>query len=228
VFDGALAELDCTVQLEREGALHRLGDRLPSAGAARASGFERGRLKVATRIDREGRPVYIDRGEIEAGGRLMHSPAGLGGTQACFGIMIATAESSIRIAELAVTHLPGLVIARYLGDSSEAALQAFTALWKATPPIGLRPRRDRAEDLEYLRWNSRRARRTSSSSSPPGCSPSGEKARGPEAELSRGRGRISAPHCWKPARGRPQRAGADELGYHAPQARGRDRRRGPR
>ncbi len=132
VFDGALAELDCTVQLER--AARFIGWEIVCLGRRGAGErFERGRLKVATRIDREGRPVYIDRGEIEAGGRLMHSPAGLGG-RSVFGMMIATAESSIRIAELAVTHLPGLVIARYLGDSSEAALQAFTALWKALRP----------------------------------------------------------------------------------------------
>jgi urease accessory protein len=132
VFDGALAELDCTVQLEREARF--IGWEIVCLGRRGAGErFERGRLKVSTRIDREGRPVYIDRGEIEAGGRLMHSPAGLGG-RSVFGMMIATAESSIRIAELAVTHLPGLVIARYLGDSSEAALQAFTALWKALRP----------------------------------------------------------------------------------------------
>jgi urease accessory protein len=132
VFDGALAELDCTVQLEREARF--IGWEIVCLGRRGAGErFERGRLKVSTRIDREGRPVYIDRGEIEAGGRLMHSPAGLGG-RSVFGMMMATAESSIRIAELAVTHLPGLVIARYLGDSSEAALQAFTALWKALRP----------------------------------------------------------------------------------------------
>ena len=36
--------------------------------------------------------------------------------------------------ELAVTQLPGLLVARYLGDSSEAALRAFTALWKVLRP----------------------------------------------------------------------------------------------
>ena len=84
--------------------------------------------------DRPGRNRQrVGRGEIEAGGRLMHSPAGLGG-RSVFGMLIATSDSPIRIPELAVTHLPGLLVARYLGDSSEAALHAFTALWKALRP----------------------------------------------------------------------------------------------
>jgi hypothetical protein len=36
--------------------------------------------------------------------------------------------------KIAITHLPGLVVARYLGDSSEEALHAFTALWKKLGP----------------------------------------------------------------------------------------------
>jgi len=96
--------------------------------------FERGRLQISTRVDRQERPLFIDKGEIEAGGRLMHSPAGLGG-RSVFGMLIATYDGG-RIAspELGLTQLPGLLVARYLGDSSEQALRAFTALWKALRP----------------------------------------------------------------------------------------------
>jgi urease accessory protein len=134
VFDGALAELNMSVELGEEA--HYIGWEIVCLGR-RGSGerFEHGRLQISTRIDRQERTLYIDKGEIEAGGRLMHSPVGLGG-RSVFGTLIATYDGGrIAAPELAVTQLPGLLIARYLGDSSEAALRAFTGLWKMLRPI---------------------------------------------------------------------------------------------
>ena len=37
-------------------------------------------------------------------------------------------------------RLPGLLIGRYLGDSSEEALEAFTRLWKVLRPSAVEPR----------------------------------------------------------------------------------------
>src|SRR6266850_1053570 len=133
VFDGALAGLNTTIELG-EGARF-IGWEIICLGR-RGSGerFERGRLQISTRIDRQERTLFIDKGEIEAGGRLMHSPAGLGG-RSVFGMLIATYDGArIACPDLAVTQLPGLLVARYLGDSSEQALRAFTALWKLLRP----------------------------------------------------------------------------------------------
>jgi urease accessory protein len=137
VFDGALAELTTTVNLA-EGARF-IGWEVVCLGRRGAGErFERGRLRLSTRIDAAGRTVFIDKGEIEAGGRLMHSPAGLGG-RSVFGTFIATSTeplAAMRAAspELALTQLPGLIVGRYLGDSGEAALRAFSGLWKALRP----------------------------------------------------------------------------------------------
>jgi urease accessory protein len=50
-------------------------------------------------------------------------------------MLIATYDGGrIACPDLAVTQLPGLLVARYLGDSSEQALRAFTALWKLVRP----------------------------------------------------------------------------------------------
>ena len=133
VFDGALATLDCHIVLMDEARY--IGWEIVCLGR-RGSGerFERGRLQISTRVDRQERPLFIDKGEIEAGGRLMHSPAGLGG-RSVFGMLIATYDGArIACPDLAVTQLPGLLVARYLGDSSEQALRAFTALWKLLRP----------------------------------------------------------------------------------------------
>jgi urease accessory protein len=132
VFDGARAALDCRIVLGSQARY--IGWEIVCLGR-RGSGerYERGTLKLATRIDRQERTLFIDQGEIEAGGRLMHSPAGLGG-RSVFGTFIATSDASVKVPELAVTRLPGLLIGRYLGDSSEEALRAFTALWTLLRP----------------------------------------------------------------------------------------------
>ena len=65
----------------------------------------------------------------------MQSPAGLGGHTVC-GTLIAAAPNVApqRMPGLAVTALPGVLIARYLGDSSEEAKQLFARLWAVLRP----------------------------------------------------------------------------------------------
>jgi urease accessory protein len=95
---------------------------------------------------REGKPLWMERGGIEAGGLLMRSAAGLGGRTVC-GTLITAAENvnavdlhacralTAKSGDTAVTRLPGVMVARYLGDSSEAAKQYFAALWQLLRPV---------------------------------------------------------------------------------------------
>jgi urease accessory protein len=132
VFDGALADLRCNIAL-KEGARY-IGWEVVCLGR-----FARGRMRTETRITQRGRMLFVEKGEIEGGGQLMRSPAGLGG-RTVFGTFIATSSEKTSIEGLAITHLPGLLIARYLGDSSEDALGAFTRLWKVLRPSAVEPR----------------------------------------------------------------------------------------
>ena len=132
VFDGALADLRCDIAL-KEGARY-VGWEVVCLGR-----FARGKVKLDTRIRQGGRMLFIEKGEIEGGGRLMRSPAGLGG-RSVFGTFIATSTKKISVEGVVTTHLPGLLVGRYLGDSSEEALHAFTRLWKALRPSAVEPR----------------------------------------------------------------------------------------
>ena len=132
VFDGALADLRTVVSL-KEGASY-VGWEVMSLGR-----FTRGRIRIDTRIMRGERMLFIETGEIEGGGRLMRSPAGLGGRTVC-GTFIATSEEKISVDGVATTRLPGLLVGRYLGDSSEEALHAFAKLWKVLRPSAVEPR----------------------------------------------------------------------------------------
>jgi len=139
VFDAALADLECTVNLGRDARF--IGWEVVCLGR-RGSGerFERGKLRIETRVSREQKLLFFERGQIDGGGRLMRSHAGLGG-RSVFGTMLAAFDFS-SISEFraempdcfAMTLLPGLLVARYLGDSGEEALRGFSRLWTLLRP----------------------------------------------------------------------------------------------
>ncbi|MFY9317424.1 MAG: urease accessory protein UreD [Burkholderiales bacterium] len=144
VFDGALARTDCEVELAADASL--IGWDIVCLGRT-GSGerYARGSYRSSIRVRREGRLLWLERGRIDGGGRLMASPAGLGG-RPVFGTLFASSSNlnqallnGLRKAEPetgrgAVTVLPGILLARYLGDSGEAARGYFTALWRMLRP----------------------------------------------------------------------------------------------
>jgi urease accessory protein len=137
VFDGALADLECEVKLASEASY--IGWEVLCLGRT-GSGerFTRGKIRIQNRIVRNDKLLWMERGEIDGGGRLLSSPVGLGGRSVC-GTFVATGVPSALLAEcrkIAVTTLlPGLLIARYLGDSSEEALACFASLWQLLRPV---------------------------------------------------------------------------------------------
>ena len=92
-------------------------------------------------VRRDARTIWLERGAIQAGGRLARSSAGLDG-HSVFGSLVASAPRITRelvdacrlIASgegaTGVTAPPGLLVARYLGDSTEAAGTYFKQLWQ--------------------------------------------------------------------------------------------------
>jgi len=143
VFDGALAGMRTEVRLA--GRARYIGWEILCLGRS-GSGerFARGTCGPATRLLRDGRLLRFERGTIEGGGPLLESPAGLAGQAVC-ATMLAAAPDLERLlpdcrearpenGEGAVTLLPGVMVARYLGASSEAAKRYFTQLWRLLRP----------------------------------------------------------------------------------------------
>ena len=144
VFDGALAQTDCVVDLAAGAGL--VGWDIVCLGRT-GSGerFARGSYRTSIRIRREGKLLWLERGRIDGGGRLLDSPAGLGGSPvfatlfACLPFFDKKILDEMRRQDPiagrgAVTLLPGVLLARYLGDSSEAARRYFIALWRILRP----------------------------------------------------------------------------------------------
>ena len=144
VFDGALARLDTEVQLSK-GARY-IGWEVLCLGRGTSERFERGQCHSHVTVLRGGKPLWMERGGIAAGGLLMRSAAGLNGKTVC-GTLTVVADNvdavdlgacravTAQSGATAVTRLPGLMVARYLGVSSEAAKQYFTALWQRLRPV---------------------------------------------------------------------------------------------
>jgi urease accessory protein len=143
VFDGALADMECEVNLGPHARY--IGWEILCLGRT-GSGerFAKGRVNMRNRISRNGKPLWFERGSIAGGGTLMRSPVGLGG-KTVVGTFIAASDSIQKEMismgrekighSIALTLLPGVLIGRYLGDSSEEAMNCMGRLWAALRPV---------------------------------------------------------------------------------------------
>jgi urease accessory protein len=139
VFDGALARLDTEIRLS--GDARYLGWEILCLGRT-GSGerFTRGEIRLSTRLYRDGKLLWLERGQLEGGGRLLESPVGLQGRTVCATLVASSAVPMIDLAacreveSLSVTQLPGVLVARYLGDSTEDAKRRFASVWKLLRP----------------------------------------------------------------------------------------------
>jgi urease accessory protein len=144
VYDRALGDLLSEVDLAADAVY--LGMEMLCLGRT-ASGerFGAGELALATRIRREGRPLWLERGRLVGGSPLLASPAGLAG-QPVTGTLLAAAPDLPRelleacrderpaVGEGAVSLLPGLLVARYLGPACEPGRAWMLALWRHLRP----------------------------------------------------------------------------------------------
>ena len=153
VFDGAIAEM--RFRLELADAARYIGWEILCLGRT-GSGerFSSGQCRFDTEIRREGKLIWVERGDLRGGGTLLDSPAGLDRRTVCATMIAAAGDlgpktlAACRKAvdeTVALTLLPGLLIARSLGDSSEAAKSCFTRLWSVLrfPLLGREAERPR-------------------------------------------------------------------------------------
>ncbi len=148
-FDASHVRLDNTVDLGKNASY--IGCEILCFGRT-ASGetFSTGQLEQRTRIRREGRLIWFEQGVLHAGGKAMHSPLGLAGKIVCATLIAAgkplpaTVINAMRnggnggsggnIGTFGVTQMKSVVVARYLGNSSETARQLMTYAWQQLRP----------------------------------------------------------------------------------------------
>jgi urease accessory protein len=140
VYESARADIRWEAAIDREARLIAW-DIVCLGRTGSGEGFDEGELRLETRITRGGKLAWLERGRIEPSSPMAGSPAGLDG-HPVLGTMIVAApeiddgwlascrEAVPRSGESAITRVPGLLVARYRGDSSEAARLYFIDLWK--------------------------------------------------------------------------------------------------
>ncbi len=145
-FDGSNVTMGLDVSLAAESTY--LGWEILSFGR-RASGerWQRGRLAMHTTVRRAGRLLWSEIANLDAAGGFAHSTVGLAGRTVCATLLVAGADIDGALvahcrhtrvpaesARLGITRLPGVLVARYLGDSTEEAFNWFTVLWTVLRP----------------------------------------------------------------------------------------------
>jgi urease accessory protein len=148
VFDGARARMETHVSLAADSCF--IGwDILCLGRAAAGERFENGRFSLFFRVGRDSRPIWLERGGFDGNDTMLSSPAGWAGATVCGTLLCSFPELPQQAASLleacrqiiprdgahhGLSALPGVLVARYLGDSSEAARLWFAELWAILRP----------------------------------------------------------------------------------------------
>lgn len=146
VFDDANISLELDVDMSARATY--FGWEIFAFGR-RASGesWRRGTFRMRTSIRRAGRALWSEAAHIDARSGFAQSLAGLSGFTVCGTFVVAGFDvDAARLGEcrdvapplarsmVGITRVPGVLIARYLGDSTEDALGWFIGVWGILRP----------------------------------------------------------------------------------------------
>ncbi|MBL8448272.1 MAG: urease accessory protein UreD [Zoogloeaceae bacterium] len=145
VFDGALGSAKLEVDLAPDAVFVGM-ETICLGRTGSGERFSRGSLRLETRLRRQGRTIWLERGRIDGGGGLMGSPAGLAGATVAATMIVAgpevDADCLARCRQIdagegqgTLTCPPGILVARYLGPNSESARRWLLALWRELRPV---------------------------------------------------------------------------------------------
>ncbi len=144
VYEGALGTLATEVELAPSAVF--IGAEMLCFGRTGAGErFTRGELALRTRIRRGHTPLWLERGVVGGGDALLDAAVGLGGEPVSASLLLAAPACDAGLLEAwraiepvagrgAVTLLPGLLVARWLGPACEPGRAWLTQLWAAARP----------------------------------------------------------------------------------------------
>ncbi|MDD3448165.1 MAG: urease accessory protein UreD [Gammaproteobacteria bacterium] len=145
VYDGARVESVTRVDLA--GDARFLGWEITCLGRpAAGEAFTRGRLRQRLELWRGGRPLYLERLDLEAGAPFQSAAWGLRGAPVIGSLVAAGNVPGLdrRVREAAgadgpgelfsVTQLEAVLVCRYLGGSTARARRCFEAAWRVLRP----------------------------------------------------------------------------------------------
>ena len=141
IFDGANISMDLDVDLTAR-ARYFGWDILSFGRRASGESWGRGKLNMQTNIRRAGCLLWSEVADIHAQSGFAKSPVGLSGFTVCGTFLVAGCDIDAALlrecrevmppaaeSRTGITRVPGVLIARYLGGSTEDAFYWFTNLW---------------------------------------------------------------------------------------------------
>jgi urease accessory protein len=161
-FNAAQVQLRQTITLGRDA--HYIGCEILCFGrTASGESFASGNIAQHTSIRREDKLIWWEQGALAGGGAAMYSPLGLNGKTVCATLLAAGPAMTAAVlnamrdeitalgatpGEFGVSQLKSVLVARYLGDSSELARRVMLCAWRH-----LRPHLMACEAVTPRIWN---------------------------------------------------------------------------
>lgn len=150
-FDNVDVKLDHRVVMEKEASY--IGSEILCFGrTASGEAFTSGRIRQRTSIQYDGKLIWFEQLRLAGGGPGMKSPLLLAGNTVCAtliavgktipsAVLAAAREEAGEIAKgvghLGISQLKPVIMARYLGNSSETARQVMLHIWGLLRPAML-------------------------------------------------------------------------------------------
>jgi urease accessory protein len=151
-FDDACVELHQTIHLEKD-ARFIASDILCFGRTASGETYRSGSIRQHCNVYREGKMIWHEQGSLQGGSAAMRSPLGLNGKSVSAMVMASGAQlnseqlQSVReqtaalLAErepdalCGLTQMKSMIVARYLGNSSEVARYWMQMVWQHLRPV---------------------------------------------------------------------------------------------
>ena len=145
VHEGARATMLTEVQLAA-GAGFVGSEMLCFGRTASGERFRSGAMRLHTRIERDGRPLWLERGLVQGGSPLLDAAVGLHGQPVSGTLVLASPQCDEALRDAwracvpqvgmgAVSLLPGVLLARWLGPACEPGQGWFRQLWGVARPV---------------------------------------------------------------------------------------------
>ena len=146
VFDGAEGQLTTEVALAA-GATFIGAEMICLGRTGSGERFDSGYMNMSTRVIQAGTPIWLERAHLEGGSDLLQALPGLAGAPVSATLLIVGAgvDEALRdacravvptVGRGAVSLLPGVLVARWLGPASEPGRDWLARLWATVrPPV---------------------------------------------------------------------------------------------
>ncbi|MES2534848.1 MAG: urease accessory protein UreD [Pseudomonadota bacterium] len=145
-FDAAQVQLTQSVSLARDASY--IGCEILCFGrTASGESFNSGKVMQRTSIRRDGKLIWWEQGALAGGSTSMLSPLGLSGRTVCATLIAAgkplpasllnTIREEVGVISggaFGISQLKSVLVARYLGDSSEIARRVMLCVWQHLRP----------------------------------------------------------------------------------------------